>query len=311
MRFTSVWKHFPHADQQAETLAKETLLFQQKFNCDFIKVTPTGTWQAVCMGAVDEPLNDILGRRAVKAPFINVTDDWLSIPDFAQTKPWALEEVIRTCQIICAETKVPVLTTIFCPITQAVQLAGINTFMNHVKQAEYEVKAGIDKITDNTLHAIEKLKETGIKGIFFVTQYRQPHLMQPDIYKEFGEPADIRCLQKCRDLDFNIFHIHGENVDLNLKPLPDNCLLHIEYTPANVKHMTRFAGDLKKVLTGIPISEMLSCDTLEDIKLCVQKYRNMNRDAIAMSPACVIPVDFPEQLLKKWVSVLQEVAVEI
>ena len=59
----SFWKHHPISDQHGQQLAQEAIDFQNKFQFDFLKLTPAGDWLAVCYGAKEEVWkNDAVGR---------------------------------------------------------------------------------------------------------------------------------------------------------------------------------------------------------------------------------------------------------
>src|SRR6218665_505456 len=98
-KLVSFWKHHPIADQKAEALAEKTLEFQEKFNCDFIKITPAGSWQAVCHGVTDIWNGDFLGRRIITQTIIAQPDDWLSLPDFSQVQPPLLQEIVGASKL--------------------------------------------------------------------------------------------------------------------------------------------------------------------------------------------------------------------
>ena len=36
------WRHFPDVDRNAAALAQSTLRFHERYQCDFLKVTPAG-----------------------------------------------------------------------------------------------------------------------------------------------------------------------------------------------------------------------------------------------------------------------------
>jgi uroporphyrinogen decarboxylase len=305
-RLVSFWKHHPVADQQANALAAETLAFHRKFNCDFIKVTPAGTWQAVCHGVTDTWNSDFLGRRIITKTIINQPDDWLSLPDFSTAPPPLLNEIVGASKLVYEEVKnkIPVVSTVFCPISQAIQIAGLPVFLQHVAQHPAKVLAGINQITQNTLFIINQLIEAGSKGIYFVSQHMRHDAISPEIYKAFGELPDAQCLEACSSLLYSIFHIHGANIYLSLGDIPANCFIHYEYdsemsipTPLLQKYSSR-------LLTGIPSSEMARCHTDEEIQQLIVSKASGN----IISCGCVLPLDFPDESIIKWIDISKNIS---
>ncbi len=300
----SFWKHQPVADQKAETLAQNTLAFQQKFNCDFIKITPAGSWQAVCHGVEDTWNGDYLGRRIITKTIINGPQDWLNLPDFSIAQPQLMLEIVGACSLINEKTAdgTPIVSTVFCPISQAIQMAGFPVFLQHAERHPQEVLAGLETITRNTLYIINKLIEAGSNGIYFVTQHMCHGALAPEIYKTFGEPFDTLCLHACQKLLFSIFHIHGENIYLSLGDLPTNGYIHYEYS-SETKITDEWKQKLaSRLLCGLPAPEMALCRSESDIEQLI----NQKSTGDILTCGCVLPLDFPDDLIYLWLSVAQK-----
>lgn len=300
-KLVSFWKHHPLADQKSEELAARTIEFQQKFHCDFIKITPAGTWQAVCHGATDTWNGDSLGRRFITKTIIQHPEDWLSLPDFSQTQPSLLHEITGACKLVYEQVQnnTPVMSTVFCPVSQAIQMAGLKVFLQHAEEYPEKVLAGIEQITNNTLFVINKLIEAGSKGIYFVTQHMQYGALSPELYKIFGENSDAQCLNACKDLLYNIFHIHGSDIFLSLGDIPANCFIHYEYNPENSIPEPLLNKYSKRLLVGIPATEMAGCKTDEEIQELIMSKSSGN----IITCGCVLPLDFADESIVKWMSV--------
>ena len=124
---SAFWVHHPIADHAAEPFAAATLAFHAAVGGDFIKLTPSGTWQSVGQGAVDEAWpDDVIGRRRVVVPAIRDPRDWAGLPDWRSSGlPAIVLEMLRGAELVVAGASgIPVLATIFNPMTQAFQLAG-------------------------------------------------------------------------------------------------------------------------------------------------------------------------------------------
>lgn len=302
-RTVAFWKHHPVFDQDAKNLFKRTLDFQEATGCEFVKITPAGTWQAVCHGAQDEVWpDDPLGRRRIAKPYIEKPDDWLDLPDFEREAPPLMKEMTACCRsVVKAVASKPVVFTVFNPLTQAVQLAGLDRFKEHCLVAPEKVKAGLERITRNTLSAIDACIDAGVKGAYYVTQHMQKGLIDPDTYKEFGVPGDKDCLGRCAVLDLPIFHIHGESVFLTLPGIPENCIIHYELTDENMSPEMFHAMHPFKLMPGIPFPTMKACRSDEEIGSCIDRFSTADRDSGFVVAGCVLPLDFPESTIRRWV----------
>ncbi|PLK45115.1 uroporphyrinogen decarboxylase family protein [Emticicia sp. TH156] len=301
----SFWKHHPVADQKAETLAQSTLEFQQKFNCDFIKITPAGSWQAVCHGVEDIWNGDYLGRRIITKTIINNPQDWLRLPDFTQTKPQLLQEIAGACRLVYKKTTIgtPIVSTVFCPVSQAVQMAGLPVLLQHVATNPDVVQAGLERITQNTLYVINELIAAGSKGIYFVTQHMRNGALPPEIYKLFGELYDTQCLNACKDLQFSFFHIHGEDVYFSLSNTPANCYIHYEYSTQTRIDETWKQPLANRLLCGLPASEMALCQTESEMLQLI----NEKSTGDIVTCGCVLPLDFADDSIRQWMAVAKTI----
>jgi uroporphyrinogen decarboxylase len=297
----SFWKHHPIADQKAETLAESTLAFQQKFKCDFIKITPAGSWQAVCHGVADRWNGDFLGRRIITKTIIHKPEDWLSLPDFSKTQPILLQEIVGACRLVYQHTqdKTPVLSTVFCPISQAIQVAGLPVFLEHIEKHPDKILAGLERITQNTLFVINELIKAGSKGIYFVAQHMRHGAVSPNIYEVFGQPFDEPCLSICKNLLYNIFHIHGSEIFLSIGHLPANFFIHYESLSENKLPDSLQKKYTSKIIAGIPASEMVQCKNEEEIRQLIEakSYGNI------LTAGCVLPLDFPDENILEWMRI--------
>jgi uroporphyrinogen decarboxylase len=296
----SFWKHHPTSDQKGEILAQETISTQQKFNFDIVKITPAGSWLATCYGVKDELQNDFLGRRNITERIIHSIDDWLTLPAF-DTIPQPLQEQLLAATITCKEIiDKPVYATVFCPLTQAFQCAGLDTLKKHWKEDKTQVLKGLEIITKNTIEVLRLFKKEGIRGMYFVTQSMQESVFTKEEYDELGKPFDALCLQECATLFENtIFHLHGENIYLSIEENIPNIQLHCGLSENNLKF-----SEIKKLTTyavipGIPAKDIIAANTLEKIQKLVQEIsegENINM----ISCACVLPLDTSDEVIHLW-----------
>jgi uroporphyrinogen decarboxylase len=299
----SFWKHHPICDQDARRLTKRTIEFQQITGCGFVKITPAGTWQAVCHGAKDEIWQgDPLGRRRIMNTVIETPDDWMELIDFQTETPPLLKEMTECCRSVAtAVASKPVAFTAFNPLTQAIQLAGLERFKDHCLTAPDKVRAGMERIKKNTLTAIDAFIEAGARGAYFVTQHMQKGLIDPDMYRSFGVDGDRACLARCAELELPMFHIHGESVFLELPDIPPNCIIHYELNAENISPEEFHVQHPYALMTGIPVSVMKACKSDTDITSCIDRYTESVPKSRFVTAGCALPLDFPESQIQRWV----------
>lgn len=77
-----LWRHFPVADQDPLELARATLEFQDRFEFDLIKVTPSSSYCIYDWNSRDDWRGNPEGTREYTQYPISTPDDWLKL------NPW-------------------------------------------------------------------------------------------------------------------------------------------------------------------------------------------------------------------------------
>lgn len=241
-------------------------------------------------------------------PLIETCDDWLALVDFQREVPDLLKQMTACCRSVSmAVTDRPVVFTLFNPITQAIQLAGLERFKEHGLTAPEKVRAGIERIAHNTRFAIDAFIEAGVKGIYYVTQHMQRGLIDPWVYSDFGMDADAGCLARAAGLELSIFHIHGERVFLMLPEMPANGIIHYELTADNMSPGMFHEKYPYRLMPGIPFSAIRACESDDDIRSCIDRHLVSDGGDGFMAAGCVLPVDFPEARIRRWVELSKAV----
>ncbi|WP_460678098.1 uroporphyrinogen decarboxylase family protein [Mucilaginibacter koreensis] len=304
MTQTAFWKHFPVHDQEAETLVAATLAFDKEYDLDLMKITPAGSWLATCYGTTDLWENDNLGRRTISHRCISRVEDWVNLPDINQQS-----NLIDTYIKVSEDLKVfnpikPIFTTVFCPVSQAIQMAGLDLFKAHMESAPDKVRKGLEKITQNTLTVLKRFAATGISGNYFVTQAMQPCMLNPNEYAYWGEPYDQECLNLSAQLfSSTIFHLHGEEVFFSTDKLNPDVVIHFEFHPGYATTYKRIENDL---LPGLPASELAHLVHKEEALQAVQRMETaIGRSIPILTAGCVLPLNFPAHQIHFWKELMQ------
>ncbi len=213
----AMWRHFPVDDQDPRELANSTIAFQRQYDFDFVKVTPASSFCIKDWGADDVWQGDPEGTRAYTIRPVQSPEDWRALP---MLDPCAgtLGNQLRCLEFIRDELgrEAPFIQTIFNPLSQAKNLVGGGRLLAQMRRFPQAFKAGLETITQTTIHFIREAKKTGIAGIFLAAQHASLGLMSEAEYAEFGKPYDLRLLEETGDLWLNVLHLHGDEVMFDL-----------------------------------------------------------------------------------------------
>jgi uroporphyrinogen decarboxylase len=211
----ALWRHFPGDDQNPESLAEATIAFQQRWDFDFVKVTPASSFQIKDWGAEDQWLGNIEGTRKYTHQPIERSSDWRKLK-ILDPRSGSLGNQIKCLdQVVKALPDAPVIQTVFSPLAQAKNLAG-DRLLSDMRQHAADFKAGLETITQSTIDFVEAIKATGAAGIFYAVQLATSDSLSADEYRTFGREYDLRILNALKGLWLNVAHIHGEHIYFDL-----------------------------------------------------------------------------------------------
>lgn len=291
----SLWKHWPVDDQTPAGLAAVTLSWQRDYDFDLVKFMPTGTYGIEDWGAetIYEP--NYPGIRTVTKFGLTELEQWPKLAQLDVTRDY-LGFQIEALRLAAAElnNSVPILQTVFSPLTTARKLAGDRVFTDLRLHPDI-FKAGLQIIAETTARfALESLR-AGAHGVFFASQCDTYRLLNEAEYKEFGEYYDLIVLEAVQsESELNMIHAHGEDIMFDLMAgYPAQMInWHDRLTWPNLKEaQERFSG---LFVGGINEWQTLLHGPVEAIKAEV-------KDAIAQTggrrlmvgPGCVIPGHTP------------------
>jgi uroporphyrinogen decarboxylase len=209
----ALWRHFPVDDQTPESLAAASAAFQTSYDFDLVKVTPTSSFCIKDWGVDDRWTGNPEGTRDYIRRVIHHADDWARLRPLDPTRG-QLGAQLTCLNLLLAELAghVPVIQTIFSPMSQAKNLAGPEELLIYMRRDPEALHAGLRMITATTIRFLEETIKTGIDGVFFAVQHGQYGLLSGDEFAEFCRPYDLQVLEVVRGLWLNLLHLHGEAV---------------------------------------------------------------------------------------------------
>ncbi len=291
----ALWRHSPVDDQTPDGLAAATLFFQRTYDFDLVKVTPASSYSVKDLGVDDEWMGATEGTRDYTHTIINFPEDWERLP-VVDPKKEHLAAMLACLDLLVKELgpQVPVLQTIFNPLSVAKHLAGGSKLLVHMRQHPQAVHAGLKSITESIRLFIEAAAKTGIAGLFFATQHAQLSLLSEAEYREFGREYDLQVLQDLPDFWLNMLHLHG--LDVMFDMLADYPVQVInwhdrETRPTLAEGKARFSG---VVCGGLQRTQTMVLGDPEMVTVeATQAIESTGGQRFILGTGCVLPITAP------------------
>ena len=209
----ALWRHWPGDDQDAAALAAAHIKWQRDYDWDFLKVGPASSYAVVDWGVEDRWVGHIEGTRERTFHPVQTADDWGFLPPLDPAEGM-LATQIEALQLInqALGEEVPIIATIFSPLSQAKNLAGKERLLTHLRSEPEMFHQGLQTITETTSRFIEAAKGAGISGIYYAVQYARYPMLNSTEFAEFGRRYDLKVLEAASDLWLNMTHIHSDQI---------------------------------------------------------------------------------------------------
>lgn len=291
----ALWRHFPVDDQNPEKLAQATLEYQKAYDFDLVKVTPASSFCLKDWGVDDVWNGATEGTRDYTNRVITEPEQWDRLPVLDPGKGH-LADQIRCLRLIASELghKVPVIQTIFNPLSQAKNLAGQGRLLYHMRKFPDALQAGLKIITESTLRFMHAIQDTGIAGVFFAVQHAQYGLLTPQEYQDFGKAYDLIMLESAQMFWLNMLHLHGEQVMFDLlSDYPVSVMnWHDRDTePSLADGLRRFQGT---VCGGLSRERTMVLGTSEQVREeALEAINNTGGKRFILGTGCVVPITAP------------------
>jgi uroporphyrinogen decarboxylase len=200
-------------DRNAAALAQATLRFHERYQSDFLKVTPAGGYAVADWGCVEDDEVRPDGHRPCARHAVNAPEDWKKIrPVKMESTAWAshLETIIRC--VVDRRVDCPTLPTVFSPLSLARKLSG-DRLNYDLKENPQAVTDALEAITETILAFAEACFRESAEGFFYSVQAASSALHTEEEYRRFGEPYDRRILEAVRPRSkLTILHAHGDRL---------------------------------------------------------------------------------------------------
>lgn len=298
----ALWRHFPVDDQRPDTLAAATWDFQRRYAFDLVKVTPASSFSIKDWGVEDAWEGSSEGTRRYTKRVVEQPQDWERLPVLDPLRARHLSAQIDCLRQVRAALgpQVPLLQTVFNPLSQAKNLAGAERLIVHLRQYPEAVLKGLQTIAETTSRFVESAMETGIDGIFYAVQHAQAGLLTRDEYKTFGLPFDLTTTRPARALWCNLLHLHGLNIYFelvsDLSPLFPIVNWHDRETWPSLEQARNFQtseGFPQVSCGGISQKTIVFGDDAQVCREAADAIRQTGGRRLLLGTGCVVPVIAP------------------
>ena len=289
----AVWCHFPEVDRSPAGLAQGTLRFHQRYNSDFLKITPAAGHAVQDWGCVESEKVMPDGHRPCASHAVNAASDWKRIrPLDITTSGYGqhLEALVRV--LVDKRADAPVLPTIFSPLSLARKLSG-DRLAQDLRAEPDAVADALEAITQTLIRFSALSLDEGAAGIFYSIQAASYRLHTEEEYARFGEPYDRRILEAAlARAPLVILHAHGG--DLMFDPLA-SLPAHAWNWDDRVAGPSLGEGKAKvkgAVIGGINQWATLRQGSTEDVRAEVgDAIEQTDGIGLIVGPGCVLPPD--------------------
>lgn len=292
----SFWSHLPEVDLDPVLLAEKTYQFYRTYDVDFIKTMNNGMYAIEDFGCKID-FTDVKNggvAKVVSTP-IECAADWEKI-SVCPINQGSLARELTSLKLLLAKVRqenVPVLFTVFSPITIADKLSG-KRLLAHIKEGHgAAVHKALRAITETTANLAREAIRLGADGIFFASQLSTYDAIAPSDYTEYGKPYDLMVLESATGGWFNTLHAHGNNIMLEaLRDYPVAVFnWHAWETLPSLNEARALIGKcLMGGLQRMDITNKKKNEVQHQIFECIQMLGGRNH---ILTPGCVIrhPLD--------------------
>lgn len=213
----ALWRHFPTDDQDPEQLAQSAAAFQTQHDWDFLKLTPASSYTVEGWGCHVTYRGHPEGTSEILERPITQPRDWTRL-DVLDPQNGALGRQLttirRTRELVGPD--IPILETIFSPLSQAKYLIGGGLEIIHLRRHRTELQHALDIITETTKRYVQAALAAGADGIFYAVQHASAALLSETEYRTICRPLDLHILEAAQHATCTLLHLHGLNTYFEL-----------------------------------------------------------------------------------------------
>lgn len=301
------WQHVPHRDHTARGLADAMLEWQQRWDLDLIKIMSSGVYCVEDWGCKVAYQGSPNGAKTCTQHAVRQPGDWARIKPLDPGRGALGRELEALRLILRGRTDdVPVLHTVFAPLSIARKLAG-ERLSEDLRDHPAAVMPALDAITETVIRYIAEVGKAGADGIFYATQDASRDVLAEGDHAKFSMPYSWRVLESFDSgTRWTLLHVHGRHIYFDRKAtLPVAAMnWHDRLTaPTLGDGLRRFKG---AVVGGLNESQTLRTGSPAAAAADVaDAITQTSGTGVIIAPGCVLPLDVREENLEAVVSTVK------
>lgn len=213
------WGHTYKEEWSPEQLASVTIERQRRYGWDFVKFQPRATFFAEAFGNRYEPSGHRLKGPVILEAAVPDLESWKGLK-LVDRKP--LAEQARALGLVVKELgdRVPVLQTVFSPISVAGYLVGKDKrrVVRELRKHPEVVLPALERIGEALMDFSRDSVAQGAAGLFYaISGYATPDSMPVDVYESLLLPLDQRIVDSFPEAAwFNVLHLCGSHINIDV-----------------------------------------------------------------------------------------------
>jgi uroporphyrinogen decarboxylase len=239
------WGHTYREEWSPQDLAGVTIERARQFEWDFVKFQPRATCFAEAFGSVYKPAGHRLKGPVLVSTAVPDLEAWKTV---TASNRKALDDQVESIGMVARELGrgVPVIQTVFSPITVAGYLVGKSKskVVRELRKYPELVRPALDRIADVLADFSRQSVKAGAAGVFYaISGYASRDTMPEAVYRELVLPYDVSMLEQLpREAWFNVVHLCGSHLNFGLaRDLPAQAVswsIHNQGNPSLVEGRT-------------------------------------------------------------------------
>jgi uroporphyrinogen decarboxylase len=297
----ALWRHWPGDDQRAADFARYTVGFQRAYDWDFIKVTPFSAYMVADYGVQTAWQGMLSGDRTIIKRAVHRSLEWTELRTLEPMRGEFgkhLEALRLMADALGQDADLPpVITTLYSPLSQAAQVAGLDTLLRHMRTEPDRLHTGLNTLTESTLRLITELRRLGLAGIYYVMDMANFDCISAEEYAIFGTPYDLKIWDTLPDKWWlNIAHLTGQAPMFDGAVQTQAPILHVDISQAD---LSKVRGVFDGVLCGGTTREQLHMDSPTIAKDSARRIlMNMDYRRTILSAETTVYVSTPRANLR-------------
>jgi len=276
------------------------LAFQRRWDLDLIKVMSSGVYCVEDWGCRVAYQGSTSGAKTCTEHAVRQLSDWEKLRPLDPGQG-ALGRELEALRLILKSRSddVPVLHTVFAPLTIARKLAG-DRLAGDLRDHPEVVMNALDVIADTVIRYAGAVAQAGADGIFYASQDASRDVMSEADHATFGLLYSSRVLANLAGAPlFTMLHVHGRHIYFDNKAtLPVAAInWHDRLTEPSL-------GDALKRFKGAAVGGLSEKETLLKgppsavAGEVADAIRQSGGTGVIVAPGCVLPLAVSDESLE-------------